>query len=325
MAFIHSLRFKVVFILCFTFVASLLVYMFLLLPVMQSRGIENALENQRVLADEMANHIDFHFQQAKNELEAIARLPAIVSMDKTELDRILHEMDAVTRFFNYFFVLDKNGQWISYPQRPSLVGDRIPEENMHWVIKTLSTRQTVYLNVVRSKVNTLVSGFSTPVMDVDGNILGLIRGVMVVSKENTASDIITRNRIGKNGFVYLVAADGTLLAHSDMDIRFEKYEEYNYSSMPPVARLMEGKPGGMEYRYKGEDWVVVYRPIETTGWGVVVQQPRADVIEQVTENTNWTTRRSSLSRRACSTFFCSVMSIETKRAATGFCSSSSIG
>jgi len=285
---IHSLRFKVTAILSISFILGLLTHTVFIMPILQERGVVSEIENQRNLASRIALHIDYQFQQGKAELEAIARLPSVRSMDKTELDRLISQMDGITQFFNYFFVLNTSGAWVAYPKRPFMVGDRIPDRNFEWVRKTLAENRTVFLDVVESTVNTLVSGFSTPIHDsTTGQTIGLLRGVLTLSARNTAQELISNLKIGSRGYAYLVAANGRLLAHPHHQMRFDRFSEYDYSDYPPVSRLIRGESGVMEYRYEDQTWIAAFEIIPTTGWGIVVHQPKNDVVDEIRESTVW--------------------------------------
>ncbi|NIQ09767.1 MAG: hypothetical protein GWO23_08810, partial [Gammaproteobacteria bacterium] len=68
---------------------------------------------------------------------------------------------------------------------PDMVGKYIPDKNMGWVKRTFDEDGTVFLDVVKTLVGTLVSGFSTPIYSEDGKQVGLLRGVIVTTQENT--------------------------------------------------------------------------------------------------------------------------------------------
>lgn len=283
---IYSLRFKIIIILVIVFFVMLLVHILYIVPKMKNHGILIAEQNQMIIAEEIAAHIDFFFQQGKAELEAIATMPAIVSLEKKLLDKTIVTMDGVTQFFNYFFVLDTTGRWISYPKRPFLVGDHIPPDNMAWVKRSLEQDKTIFMNVFKSKINTLVSGFSTPIHSEKGKQIGLLRGVLVVSRKNTATDLISKIKIGEHGYAYLIAANGWLLAHPHITLDYNQFHEYDYSIYSLVKHLQNGESGIMEYKYENRNWIAAYQPIRCTGWGVVVHQPKEDIVNLVKRDTS---------------------------------------
>ncbi|MBN2354281.1 MAG: response regulator [Spirochaetales bacterium] len=280
-----SIRLKIAFIVCAVFLLTLVAYTLVLEPVLFREGVDEAAQNQLVLTEAIARSIDFVFRQGKKELESVARLPGVVSMEKRRLDETLALANATTQFYNYFFVLDTQARWVSYPLEPRLINDRIPPENMVWVDDTFSRNETVFVNVVQSKVHTLVSGFSTPIRNAGGVTVGLLRGVLVVSDENTAGDIIKDLKIGEHGFAFLTTANGLLLSHPNIAMAYERFSEYDFTEYPPVQRLARGESGVMEYPHEGETRVAAYWPVATTGWGVVVEQPKSDIDAVVRRST----------------------------------------
>ncbi|MDY6791061.1 MAG: cache domain-containing protein [Thermodesulfobacteriota bacterium] len=280
---IHSLQFRSLAILLAVFGMSLLFNKLYLMPLMQEHEILDAGHSQQVLAVEFATNIKSSIKKARLELEALSKIPSIVSMEKARLDSALGEMNAVSQFYNYYFVLDTTGKWVSYPKRPWMVGDEIPSHNMDWVNKTLEINRTVFIDIVQSKVGTLVSGFSTPIHNTGGDTIGILRGVFVLSQMNTLGDIVTTRAIGKNGYMYLVSNHGWLLGHPKIKLDFEHFTAYNYAKYPPVVRLMYGESGMIDYEYEGKTWIAAYQPIKPVGWGVVVQQPKDDVVAKAKE------------------------------------------
>ena len=275
---IHSLQFRSFVILLVVFGVSLLLNQIYLMPLMQEREILDEIRDQQVLAAQFAANIESSVKKARSELEAFAKTNAIASMEQAKLDSALGEMNTVSQFFNYYFVLDTTGKWVSYPERPWMVGDKIPVQNIAWVNETLESNRTVFIGVVKSKIGTLVSGFSVPIHNANGDSIGVLRGVFVLSKMNTLGDIVMTRAIGENGYMYLVSDRGWLLGHPKIKLDFKNFTAYDYAKYTPVENLMRGESGMMDYKYEGKNWIAAYQPIKHVGWGIVVHQPKDDVI-----------------------------------------------
>lgn len=247
-------------------------------PRIKERDILKATRSQAELASQIAQGLDASFRAAIGELEALARLPDVVSLDPQRLNAILRQMNQVTTHFNYYFVTDPAGVWIAYPGQPQLVGQSIPRENMAWLEEAIRDRRTVFLDVVRSLISTLVSGFGTPIFDAQGRPMAVLRGVMVVSERNRARDLIAETRVGERGYAYIVSHSGHLIAHPHLELDVATFEATDWSQVPPVECVCRGETGLVEYELEGETWVAAYCPIPCTGWGVVVQQPQTDIL-----------------------------------------------
>jgi signal transduction histidine kinase len=278
---LRSLKSRILAVLFFLLSFALLFDFFYLIPSIREGHVAAARRSQAELARQISSDLDFSFRQGIAEIEAIAQLPDIVSMKQARIDRALSELNTVTQFFNYYFVLDTAGSWVSYPSRPHMVGKRIPEKNMGWVRKTVAEDRTVFLDVVKSMVGTLVTGFSTPIRSEEGEVVGILRGVIVTTKTNALLSSLTPSRGGEPGYAYVVSSNGWLIAHPHIRQSADAFTVYDYGEYGPVAEVMQGNTGISEYEYEGEAWVAAYRPIPVTNWGVVVQQPKAAILESV--------------------------------------------
>ncbi|MCK4839515.1 MAG: PAS domain S-box protein [Desulfobulbaceae bacterium] len=284
MAFVHSLKFKIFAILLLTMGGLLAYQAFFIGPQIKDKQISDSIMMQTALSDQITTEFDNSFRLAINELEEIAKLPGINSPVQEIKDETISTMSRVTPFFNYFFLMDKDGSWLSFPKRPHLLGKSIPQKNMDWVNKTFAEQKTIFLNVVVATIGKLVSGFSTPLPSASGNSDRLLRGVFVISEENTLLATLKKIRIGVNGYAFLVSANGWVLAHPDIKQSTDQFTVYDYSKFAPVKEVILGRSGHLEYEYDNKIWLASYRPIKSTGWGIIVQQPVADIYGPVEKN-----------------------------------------
>ncbi len=91
-------------------------------PQLKATHLEHSLKMQTALSDQIANELERSFQQAIKELEELAESSGIVSPDTAINDSTIAMMDNITPFFNYYFMMDKQGHWLSFPTRPQLIG-----------------------------------------------------------------------------------------------------------------------------------------------------------------------------------------------------------
>ena len=273
-----SVRLKIAVVLLGVLALAVLVQTFYITPRIVQHSIEQQNAFQREIARQINAGLDSVFAQARSELESIAALPGIKSLEKGRMDRIIQNRNATDAFFNYYFVMDRSGRWLSYPGREALVGKRIPRENMAWVNHAFNRRQTVFLDVLPSRIDTLVSGFASPIPADSGKPRALLRGVIVVSKRNRARELIRDTRVGKNGYVYVVSRKGHVIAHPRRTVTPERFTEMDYSAYPPVQQIMRGQSGIRQYTYEGRQWVAAYCPNPTTGWGIIAHQPLEDIL-----------------------------------------------
>jgi PAS domain S-box-containing protein len=296
---IHSIKFKVIAVIIVVSILVLLIQILYIAPTITNRNIHKYVQRQEELADQIAGNIDFELEQALLELEEIANFPSLESMDSRQVDKTITEINKIAGFINHYCVLDKNGLWFSHPIAPHLIGKSISEENQSWVRETLKKDRTVFLNVLPTSLGSLVSGFATPIHSGSGEPIGLLRAVIVVSEANSILNTIKNINIGASGYAYVVANNGHLLAHPYIDLKSNQFDSYNFQDYKPVQGAVQGESGVADYYYEDEIWIAAYRPIKTTGWGVIVQQPKFDVVRVAKEKVTFITIFFSLSFFLC--------------------------
>lgn len=118
-----------------------------------------------------------------------------------------------------------------------------------------------------------VVAMALPVYGTSGRIQSVLLGEVSLQK---VQQTIERINIRRQGNAYVVDRSGILIAHQDLE-RVSQSEDM--SSVEIVGKyLLAGLSAGtIPFRDKNrEDMVGSYANVEILGWGVVVQEPRAD-------------------------------------------------
>ncbi|MGD9826098.1 methyl-accepting chemotaxis protein [Desulfobacter sp.] len=102
---------------------------------------------------------------------------------------------------------------------------------------------------------------------------GIVSGVMIsVIKLNQLSNIITRVKLGKTGYPFLVDTKGTFIAHPNPDLIFTT-NATQLNGMKEVARqMLDRKTGVHDYEFKGVRKIAGFAPVNSTGWSICVTQ-----------------------------------------------------
>ena len=127
-----------------------------------------------------------------------------------------------------------------------------------------------------------VVAVSMPVYGPSGSIQSILVGEISLQK---VQQTIERINIRRQGSAYVVDRSGLLIAHQDLE-RVSQSEDM--SSVEIVGKyLIAGLSAGtIPFRDKmGEDMVGSYANIGALGWGVVVQEPRADAYRMIKDMT----------------------------------------
>jgi signal transduction histidine kinase/CheY-like chemotaxis protein len=90
-------------------------------------------------------------------------------------------------------------------------------------------------------------------------------------------DVVSRIRIGKAGYAYVVDALGRLVAHPDISLVLQKRD---LSALPQIRSARSARPGGgdegvgmIAAGLQGGRFLTAYAPIAPLGWLVFVEQP----------------------------------------------------
>ncbi|MBI5167649.1 MAG: response regulator [candidate division NC10 bacterium] len=94
-------------------------------------------------------------------------------------------------------------------------------------------------------------------------------------------------KVGETSYIYVVDSEGRLIAHPDFSLVLAKKD---FSPFKAVARFLEAKEEDNPSRpdeypnYQGVRVLGVHSPSKKLGWGVIVEQPRAEAFAGIKQN-----------------------------------------
>lgn len=104
---------------------------------------------------------------------------------------------------------------------------------------------------------------------------GVVGGVFRL--RDTVEKVLSLQRVGKRGVIYLVSEDGVVLWHTE-ETRIGRLD----SDHPGLIAALQDKKGVTHRRSPdGTEMVVAYAPVPQTGWVLVVEEPWNDVIAPI--------------------------------------------
>ena len=115
---------------------------------------------------------------------------------------------------------------------------------------------------------------SVPVYDFQERLVGVVVGAVNL---DVLQELVEEIEVGEKGLVVLVDRTGRLIAHPDRERRFELLED----GQAGIMAIM-GKRGVTEQFSAAHDGervltLAAFEPVEGFGWGVVVEQPLAEI------------------------------------------------
>jgi putative nucleotidyltransferase with HDIG domain len=127
-----------------------------------------------------------------------------------------------------------------------------------------------------------VVAVSMPVFGPSGGIQSVLLGEISLQK---VQQTIERINIRRQGNAYVVDRNGLLIAHQDLE-RVSQSEDMTSVEIVGKYLLAGLSAGTIPFRDKmGEDMVGSYANVGALGWGVVVQEPRADAYRIIKDMT----------------------------------------
>lgn len=171
-------------------------------------------------------------------------------------------------------------------------GTKVNVADREYFRVALGGKTVVSTNIVNKKDNSNIFAYATPVRHYATNE---ITGVLICPVDATQlSDLVKGIAYGRTGYAFVVDGTGKTIAHKDLDrVKFQENILEQAKSNPSLASLAEaishmtrGEEGVANYTLEGQEYLIAYAPIQTTGWSIAVTAPRSEVLERVTDLRN---------------------------------------
>lgn len=134
--------------------------------------------------------------------------------------------------------------------------------------------------------NKLIIIITTPIIDHNGSILGVLGGVITAEQLN---NIVQNIEVGVGSYAYIIDGNGVRIADKDISVVEEKRidvelyaNEPGYDQYVTVQKaMMAGETGYSEYQYENAEYFVAYCPIEGTTWSFAVNLPAKEGLKNI--------------------------------------------
>jgi methyl-accepting chemotaxis protein len=92
-------------------------------------------------------------------------------------------------------------------------------------------------------------------------------------------------KVGQTGYAYMMQRDGLTLVHPDKDwvLKRNPLQEAgtDKSLVDILTRMTKGETGHGYYTWEGDEKLISFAPVKTTGWGLAVTVPSQEINESV--------------------------------------------
>lgn len=252
---------------------AILIPVFSIMAIVVYEGVrafqEGAQQTLKTRAD-VLNQSVLRWDEAMTlAVQNLSKQPDITSLEPARQEKALMSMAEVYTDMYLILTTDLDGTNVARSDggAPNNYGDRA------WFQNTAAGNPIARQSLISRTTNRPVIGYAAPIQ----NEAGSVTGVAFVGTELTAlAQVVGASGIGTTGFGYLVDGNGNVLAHPDPV--FSAEELVNLSDSPPVQRVLANQDGFFTFTDENGAWFSYVERLDN-GWGVIIQQQRAEALE----------------------------------------------
>ncbi len=237
------------------------------LSIMEQSSQAQLLNTNHLLSLSVSFWLDTHiktFQYFISHNEMSGMNPARQRM-------LLRRMAAAYPYMYLLSTTDLNGMNVA---RSDDIGP-IDYRDRSWFQQARQGAPVTFESVISKTINRPGLVVSMPIRNDSGNIVGV--GMFAMDLDNLSRQVQV-TRLGKTGFAYLVDNRNRVIARPDPAF-FDRFSDLSLS--PPITALRNGQKGLIAFSGQdGKEWFALVNLLHN-GWGVVVQQQKAEVLSTV--------------------------------------------
>ena len=248
--------------------------------IVEESVTQSVFEKDQNVAKYIADDLNNNFETKIRSLTVAADNPEMRSMDPARQEPILRDIAANNPDLIIAVTAAPNGDLLA---RSDGISSKTNYGDRDYFKAVTRTGTTVVSDVLVSKTTgKLGIMIAEPIKNDDQTI----RGMLIVSVDlQKIIGHINGVRIGKTGYAYVVNKEGKIIMHPDATM---VNNATDYSHMAPVKAAVSGKTGWAQYESLGQTKLAGYSYVPSTGWGLIIQQPLDEAMEDVSavRNTN---------------------------------------
>lgn len=241
-------------------------------------------EKHQLLAENLAHPISIYVRDHSDVLTLIGQTIQAGDKSTPAIRKILNSVMSSVRGFKSLNYIDVGGKSMVF----SAPG-RISRQKAA-TVRNIFTKDSTFRLVSQTR-RLLVSGIkSSPytqqpvifmLLPIKSNGTGKLQAILIAELSVDFIEQIRRGiKFGERGHSAIVDQNGKVIAHPNPDWMKQMRD---LSGLNVVQLMMSGKTGVTEFYspFVKQDMVVGYASIPGLGWGVMVPQPKSEVIRQV--------------------------------------------
>lgn len=197
-----------------------------------------------------------------------------------KLQVLRDEQKRVANLFKQFGIADTQGNAFFSDGSTVSIADR------DYFKEALGGKTAVSSTIVSRIDNSVVFAFATPIHHyATGEITGVLIGIADAAK---LSELIGGITYARTGYAFVVDGTGKTIGHKDVQkvtsqeniIELARSNQALAPLAAIISKMVRGEDGVENYSYQGQEKILAYAPIKTTGWSVAVTAPKAEVLDR---------------------------------------------
>ncbi len=133
-----------------------------------------------------------------------------------------------------------------------------------------------YVDLVTNKV---VTSVSTPIMNADGSVKGVLAADVQLSE---VTNKINEVKIGESGYALIMTNTGVIVAHPDQEqIGKNGLTDLGDDIKKMTETVTKNEKGSYQYSYNGDMKIATFASIPNTSWKIVVTMPMKELTKEL--------------------------------------------
>lgn len=224
-----------------------------------------AEENLQV-ANRAAHQIEQYVTNSMMVLEALAQNLSKTDLKGWQKERMVRNYTLQFEQFQSIDLTDKTGQALATSRLDTAIRDRTQEEAIRVALSGRIYRSEVYIS--KNFAPSMTVGIPLKALDeVQGAVVGQLNLIEMWR-------LVDSIRIGQEGHAFVVSKEGLLIAHGLNSAKERVFRQERVGPLPIATAALKGEMKSLVYADQGGvEQIGVSAPIESLGWGLVIEQP----------------------------------------------------
>lgn len=222
----------------------------------------------------LVNFSDEKIHEWEEKVKLFALMEEARTLDYSSFEELASQKKELFQDFELAFISDLNGNYHGINGEKGNVKDR------DYFSKAMMDRVVVSEPVISKSSGNPVIVVAAPIKE-NNSIVGLMAATINLSN---ITDTINSEKLGDNGYAYMIDKNGTIIAHKNKDyILNENFTKSDNQGLVDITKKMiEGEAGKDNYEEGKERKIAVYAPLHSINWSIAMIADYKEITHNVT-------------------------------------------